>query len=91
MTITHTDILKIYPGNGGWYFVVVPAEKVSSDIQRGGWGSIKIKCRLGNTEWETSMFYTKQMDGYFLPVKKSVRLAEEVVEGDKIVIDIFVK
>jgi Domain of unknown function (DUF1905) len=48
----------------------------------GGFGSIKVSARIGNTEWKTSLFPHKESQGFFLPVKASVRKAEALVADD---------
>ena len=47
-----------------------------------GWGSMKVQATVGETSWETSIFPTKEMGGWLLPVNAAVRKAEELVAGD---------
>lgn len=48
--------------------------------KRRGFGSVKVTARIGASEWSTSVF---PKDGsWFLPVKKPVRLAEDLAEGE---------
>jgi len=74
-----------YPGEGSWYFVTVPAEN-SDDIAdltagtRKGFGSVRVTVTIGGTTWQTSVFPSKT-GSYVLPVKKPVRLAEQLSEG----------
>jgi hypothetical protein len=54
--------------------------------KRRGFGSVKVTARVGESEWQTSLFPQKS-GGWFLPVKKPVRLAENldfgaVIEGE---------
>ena len=54
--------------------------------KRRGFGSVKVTARIGESEWQTSLFPQKT-GGWFLPVKKPVRLAEQLdfggpVEGE---------
>jgi len=51
--------------------------------KRRGFGSVKVAARIGETRWQTSLFPQKS-GGWFLPVKKPVRLAEGVDYGDQI-------
>lgn len=45
-----------------------------------GFGSVRVDARVGQTRWRTSIFPSS--DGsYVLPLKKSVRDAEALVEG----------
>lgn len=51
--------------------------------KRRGFGSVKVTARIGESEWQTSLFPQKT-GGWFLPVKKPVRLAEGLDFGDAI-------
>jgi hypothetical protein len=47
-----------------------------------GWGMIPARVRIGATEWTTSLF---PKDGrYVVPVKASVRRAEQLDDGDTV-------
>jgi len=51
--------------------------------KRRGFGSVKCTVTLGESRWQTSLFPNK--DGsWFLPVKKPVRMAEELEYGDTV-------
>ncbi|WP_430868939.1 DUF1905 domain-containing protein [Demequina aurantiaca] len=69
-----------------WMFVTLP-ENVTDEIDdaqagpRAGFGSVKVRVRVGATTWETSIFPSQEMGGFILPVKKAVRLAEKLDEG----------
>lgn len=47
-----------------------------------GWGSIKVTATVGETSWDTSIFPAKDLGGWLLPVKATVRKAEGLVAGD---------
>jgi hypothetical protein len=54
--------------------------------KRRGFGSVKVTAQIGDSRWQTSLFPQKT-GGWFLPVKKPVRLAEglefgRTVEGE---------
>ncbi|NIK57022.1 DUF1905 domain-containing protein [Kribbella shirazensis] len=74
-----------HEGEGSWYFVTVP-EEISDEItdlsegRRKGFGSVRVAVTIGDSNWRTSVFPTKT-GTYVLPIKKPVRLAEELVEG----------
>jgi hypothetical protein len=51
--------------------------------KRRGFGSVKVTARIGGSTWQTSLFPQKS-GGWFLPVKKPVRLAEGLDFGDEI-------
>ncbi len=48
----------------------------------GGFGSVKVKVQLGGTAWSTSLFPSKELETYIMPVKQAVRKAEDVDVGD---------
>jgi len=54
-----------------------------------GWGMIPVRARIGGTQWTTAMF---RKDGsYLLPIKASVRSAEDLGEGDEVEAEISVE
>lgn len=69
-----------------WYFVSV-SEVVADDIEErfgsnaGGFGSIRVEATVGETTWRTSIFPSTTEKTYVLPVKKSVRSAEQLEPG----------
>jgi hypothetical protein len=75
-----------HPGADGWHFVSVPAE-ISDDIAdltastRRGFGSVRVTVTVGSTTWQTSVFPDSKSGTYLLPMKKSVRTAEQLVAG----------
>jgi len=52
--------------------------------KRRGFGSVKVTARIGGSRWQTSLFPQKGSGGWFLPVKKPVRLAEGLDFGDAV-------
>ena len=55
--------------------------------KRRGFGSGKVTVTLGGSRWQTSLFPNK--DGsWFLPIKKPVRLAENLLEGAEIEVEL---
>lgn len=74
-------------GPAPFYYVAVPDEQ-SADIKEAssmltyGWGVIPVLARIGDTEWETSLF---PKDGrYLVPLKDMVRRAEGFGDGDTV-------
>jgi hypothetical protein len=76
-----------YDGPGAWYFVSLPPD-VADDIrarygaQSSGFGSIKVEAAVRETQWTTSLFPDKTRRTYLLPIKKAVRVAENLETGD---------
>ena len=55
--------------------------------KRRGFGSVRVTVTLGDSQWQTSLFPNK--DGsWFLPIKKPVRVAEGLVEGDDVAVEL---
>jgi hypothetical protein len=55
--------------------------------KRRGFGSVKVTVTLGDSTWQTSLFPNK--DGsWFLPIKKPVRVAEGLADGDEIEVEL---
>ena len=83
-----------WQGPAPWYFVTVPAKqsrelKAILGFVTYGWGMIPATVRIGKTEWTTSLF---PKDGrYLVPIKASVRKAENLEEGDKVTVRLEVR
>lgn len=74
------------PGES-WHFMNLP-EDVADDIDelvpdKRGFGSVRVAVKIGSSEWETSVFPSKELQTYILPLKKAVRTAEDLHDGDK--------
>jgi hypothetical protein len=76
----------VYPGKGGWHFVTITKEDADAIRDnyiwpRAGFGSIPVNVTIGKTKWKTSIFPEKK-GTFVLPLKRSVRDAEGISEGD---------
>jgi hypothetical protein len=76
-------------GPAPFYYVAVPDDE-SADIREAspmltyGWGVIPVLVRIGETQWETSLF---PKDGrYLVPLKDAVRKAEGLARGDVVAV-----
>lgn len=73
--------------DGSWRFVTVPAD-VSDEVDEvvgdatGGFGSVRVEVTVGGSVWRTSLFPSTQEGAYVLPVKKAVRAAEGLTDGE---------
>ncbi|MFA5939599.1 MAG: DUF1905 domain-containing protein [Sinimarinibacterium sp.] len=78
-----------YTGAGGWHFANLP-EALSAEIRAKyaksprGWGSIPVQIRIGETEWDTSLFLARKTRSYLFAIKASVRKDEGIVDGSRI-------
>lgn len=77
----------------GWTFLSVPPE-VAEEIRafaesrpRAGFGSVRVSVTIGGSTWQTSVFPSGG-GSYALPVKKSVRRAEDVEAGDVVDVEL---
>lgn len=72
-----------------WRFLVLP-KKEAGEIKgaRGkkarGWGSLPVRVTVGKTVWDTSIFPDKKSGTYVLPLKASVRKAEDIEDRDTV-------
>ena len=89
MEIAFDSTIWYWRGPAPHYFVTVPAEQCRdlTAVVRSvtyGWGMIPATVRIGNTEWTTSLF--PKDGGYIVPLKASVRRAEQLDEGDTVTV-----
>ncbi|MEN9682764.1 MAG: hypothetical protein RLZZ427_515 [Pseudomonadota bacterium] len=97
--LTHTGRLWRWTGgtNGTWHFVTIDGaagEMLSGTalMRRleqtiGGFGSLKVRAQIGDSAFATSVFPSKNA-GWLLPVKASVRRAEDLAEGDTVIVNL---
>lgn len=80
-------------GPAPFYFVALPEaqSQMIKDVAKlvtYGWGVIPVRAQIGATAFKTSLF---PKDGrYLLPLKKSVREAEALKEGDSVSVEVSV-
>lgn len=90
-----TAELWVWEGPTSWYFISLP-EAVADEIeefhghQAGGFGSVKVEVTVGGTTWSTSLFPDRKRGTYMLPMKKPVRIAEDLEVGDAVHINLDV-
>jgi Domain of unknown function (DUF1905) len=75
------------PSSMSWFFITVDgpvaeAIRAASPGRTAAWGSVYVSVTIGATSWQTSLFPSKEVNGYLLPVKAAVRKAERIAEGD---------
>jgi hypothetical protein len=81
---------------GSWCFVTVPADLSEEirDLATGaprGFGSVRVAVEAGSSRWETSVFPDAGSGCFVLPVKKAVRDAEGIEEGDDLTVSLRVR
>lgn len=93
MVIEFEGEIFYWRGPAPFLFVAVPDEpsreiKAISAAVTYGWGVIPVQARLGQTEWQTSLF---PKDGrYLVPIKVKVQKAEKVDVGHRVLIRLVV-
>jgi hypothetical protein len=75
-----------YDGPAAWHFVTVPVD-VADEIrlvagEPRGFGSVRVEATIGASTFATSVFPDASSGGFVLPVKKAVRLAKDLDDGD---------
>jgi len=94
MNIEFNGKIWFWKGPAPWYFVTVPAPQgraikaISASVTY-GWGVIPVTVRIGQSKWQTSLF--PKEGSYLVPIKASVRAAEQLVEGDTVTIHLEVR
>ena len=88
-----------YTGEAAWYFVTLPHD-VADDVDelasetpdgsRRGFGSVRVEVTVGATTWRTSLFPDSASASFVLPVKKAVRLAEDLDDGSPVAVRLTV-
>lgn len=102
-TVDCEAVVWLWTGKGAWHFVTLPlaaATQLKEINQIGfsslaakprrGWGSIPVSVKVGGSHWETSIFPDKKSGSYFLPLKASIRKAEQIAIDDTIAIELSI-
>ena len=80
-----------HDGDAAWHFVTLPAD-VSDDIEATvepkSFGSVPVRIQVGGTTWETSLFPDKGTGSHVLPIKRSIREAEAISDGDEVTVQL---
>lgn len=76
------------PAKGSWYFLTIDGETAQAirahATNAAAWGSVYVEATIGGTTWRTSLFPSKQVGGWLLPLKAAVRKVEKIVEGSAV-------
>jgi hypothetical protein len=94
MEIEFTGKIFYWRGPSPYHFVTVPAEqsgdiKTIASLVTYGWGVIPVRARIGATEWQTSLFPKNGL--YLVPIKDSVRKAENLKVDDEVTVRLEVR
>lgn len=75
---------------GTWFYLTVDKETseqirfLTSHKRKAGFGSHKVKARIGESVWTSSIFPNKSEKTFILLVKASIRKTENITKGDKV-------
>jgi len=94
MRIEFSGKIIFWRGPAPWFFVTVPAKhsraiKAISNLVTYGWGVIPVHVWIGKTEYTTSLF--PKDNRYLVPIKASVRKAEDLEKGDKVTLQLEIR
>lgn len=72
------------PDMSGWTFVSLPKEmsiEIRNNLKKSeeGWGRMKITAKIGNTKWQTAIWFDTKQNTYLLPLKAEIRKKENIV------------
>lgn len=89
MTLQFDADIWYWQGPSPYHFVTVPEDachelRAIAGLVSYGWGMIPARVRIGRTEWTTSLF--PKDGGYIVPIKDSVRRAEQIDAGDAVTV-----
>ena len=79
----------------GWTFASLP-KKLSMEIRDNfkhleeGWGRMKVTAKLGDSEWQTAIWFDTKQEAYLLPLKAKIKIQEKVVLGEDVKILILI-
>ena len=72
-----------YNGPGGWHFISLP-KSLAKEIRHAlkseeeGWGRLKATAKIGNSEWQTAIWFDTKTNTYLLPLKAEIRKKENI-------------
>jgi hypothetical protein len=75
--------------DGGWHYLIVKGQaameiRYAALGRTGGFGSIKVRARIGQTNWQTSLFPHRDSGGFIILLKAEVRRRERIAAGKRV-------
>lgn len=77
-----------WPGNTPWYFVYVPRELFGPIRDQYGKGLLRATITIGTISWQTSLLPHLRDQAFLIAIKKSVRTAQDIWEGDTVTVQV---
>lgn len=90
-----TAIIWQYAGQGGWHFVSLPqdlAMEIRENLksEEEGWGRLKATAKIGNSEWDTAIWFDTKHNTYLLPIKAAIRKKENLETNKTILTTVWI-
>lgn len=78
-----------------WHFLTIDGDvaaalRAAAPGRSAAWGSVYVKVNLGTSSWETSVFPSKDIGGYLLPIKAAIRKKQGIAQGDVVTVELRV-
>ena len=98
LTLDFSFATPLWKWSGGnWFFLTLPTD-TAADIRAfaaantSALGTVRVVARVGETEWQTSLFPSNEHESFLLPVKAAVRRAEKLEAGAEVnvALEVFV-
>ena len=98
LTLDFSFTTALWKWSGGnWFFLTLPPS-TAADIRAfaaanaSALGTVRVVARVGETEWQTSLFPSNEHESFLLPVKAAVRRAEKLEAGAEVsvALEVFV-
>ena len=94
MELTFTNRVIEWRGPAPYYYLPLPEEEADQvhDVRKMatyGWGVIPVVARIGEVEFETSLF--PKDGGYLLPLKDAVRKPSGITVGDEVAVEVTIR
>jgi Domain of unknown function (DUF1905) len=98
LEFSFTEKCWLWQGKAVWYFITVP-KGYSEEIKfftdnhfakRRGWGAVRVTARIGNSEWQTSIFPSTSLNAYMLPIKQQIRKKEKIALDSTVQVQLII-
>ena len=94
MELTFSNRVIEWRGPAPYYYLPLPEEEADQvhDVRKMatyGWGVIPVLARIGEVEFETSLF--PKDGGYLLPLKDAVRKPSGITVGDEVAVEVTIR
>lgn len=95
MQYNFTSELWRSSGDGGWYFLTVPADytiEIRNHLKwaEEGWGRLKVRASIDGYTWDTAVWFDTARNSYLLPVKAQVRKLKSLDTVQPIAVTLWV-